>query len=955
MPEPSLRIHLFGTCEVTWLSKPLPPLPRRKGVYLIALLALRLGRDVPRPWIAETLWPDSEPDKALRNLRQILHDHLRPALGEAVTCLLSPTPGTLSLDASTVWVDALAFDCLLTRPAVGVTPPAALEQAVKLYRGPLLEGCEEEWCLPERIAREQAYLAALDALASSAMRRSEPRAAVRWLQLALATDPLREDIHRNLMQALADGGDYGAVTGVYRDLRLRLHRHLHATVAPETEALYAHLQRRSHIPVTLPRCPSAPVSLPPARLPVPLTRLIGRQAAVEEVAGWLGIGRLVTLTGAGGVGKTRLAIAVGEALQASFADGVWFVDIAPLREPERVGPTVARTLGVRESSGRTAEEALSKALASRSLLVLLDNCEHLLTACAALTEELLRSCSGLRVLATSRSSLGLVGERIYRTPSLDLPPASGAILDKNTDFVLEYSAVALFVERALLVQPGFRLTYENVRSAARLCYRLDGIPLALELAAARLRSLSVNELEARLDDRFRLLTGGTGTSLPRHRTLRALIDWSYNLLNEQERLLLARLSVFAGGWSLEAAEVVCTDETLIDRTQALDLLAGLVDKSLVVAEMNEGVSRYQLLDTIRRYAADRLRENGDSAALRQRHLQFYLKFAQARLQEEAQSSLWDRWEQEHDNLRAALEWCRTVPQEVKTGMLLSVAMTGFWDARGYWQEGRECLESALEQDHGPPSLLRGQALRSAGWLTLLLEDYTSARRCLEECLMVSQALEDQSGIACALSDLGAVLRDQGEFSEARPYFEQSLALSRDIGDRLGIALGLHRVGIVDYFLGHLISARDLLKEALDIRRDMGAWHGAAWSLILLGRVFCDLGDYASAHTSYAESLVLQSEKLGERCDTAIDLIAILAVIMGQCRRAIRLFGAAHAIRAPQRIPVMKLDQERYHFYLAMVREQAGESAFAEAWAEGCAMPLERAIQLALSWREPPHS
>jgi predicted ATPase/DNA-binding SARP family transcriptional activator/Tfp pilus assembly protein PilF len=888
---PLLQIRLFGAFDASVAGQPLPPLRSRAEKWLLMLLALRPGHALSREWLAATLWPDSDTPLGLYNLRRCL-TNLRKALGAQADLLLSPTPQTLCLDRMRVQVDVADFDTAL---AVGSLQ--TLEQATALYRGPLLQECTEEWALSARIQREQAYLAALETLAAEAASHHQPTTAVRYLRLTIAADPLREAAHNALMQALADCGDYAATTQVYRDLRLLLHRELNTAPSAETEALYRCLQKQAKQTVLPPPVAS---SVPPRRLPVPLTTLVGRESDIEDVVGWLTQGRLVTLLGAGGVGKTRLAIAAAEALAPDFADGVWFVELASLTDPALVVPAVARTLGVKEETGRPLVETLTAALAARSLLLILDNCEHLLDACAPLAETLLSRCPALRLLATSREALGLGGEHRYSTPSLALPPlaaverslGAAGYGEKDLAWLMEYGGMRLFVERARQVQPAFRLTAQNAASVLGVVEALDGIPLAIELAAARVRSLSVAEIQSRLHDRFRLLTGGSRGALPRQQTLRALIDWSYDLLTEREKRLFERLSVFLGGWSLEAAEFVCADQgrknaegvsaagrdvSLIVAAEVLDVLTALVDKSLVVYEEGEDEGRYRLLETVRQYGREHLVESGEAATYRRWHRDFFLA-----LTEEAGKNLmgpdqgqWlTRLETEHANLRQALTFCLEGSlegsdcledgEEGESGLKLGAALQRFWQVRGHVSEGRECLTALLArpeaQEH---TKARADALNGAGRLTQLQGDYASARSLYEKALAIMRELGDKQGIAASLINLGEVAWRQGDYVAARSLFEKSLELFKELGDQHGIADALVNLGNVVSKQGDHASARPLYEKCLEIRRGLGDRYGIAVALINLGEVAWRQRDYASARSLNEESLAIRRE-LGDR-------------------------------------------------------------------------------------------
>jgi non-specific serine/threonine protein kinase len=414
-------------------------------------------------------------------------------------------------------------------------------------------------------------------------------------------------------------------------------------------------------------------------LPVDMTSFVGRRHEVAEVKRLLTASRLVTLTGVGGVGKTRLALRVANEVQRAFPDGVWLVELAALGDPGLVAQTVASALDIRDLSTRRPVTVLTDHLADTQLLLVLDNCEHLLDACAAVADALLRACPGLRILTTSRQALSIAGEHIFTVPPLSVPDAN---VPSPAEALAHYEAVTLLIERAAAIAPGFSVTQENHVAVARLCAQLDGIPLAIELAAARLRSLSVDQVAERLESRYRLLTGGSRAAPPRHQTLRALIDWSYELCSEQEKRLWARMSVFAGGFDLMAAESICAGEEL-NADAILEVVDHLVAKSVLFSEMQDGRVRYRLLETIRQYGRERLTESGQEAGLRLRHRDFYLRLAQQSVSEwcgPGQEAWLARLRIEHDNLRAALDFCMTDPAETQAGLDLASALRFHWIA-----------------------------------------------------------------------------------------------------------------------------------------------------------------------------------------------------------------------------------------------------------------------------------
>ncbi|MCW3094496.1 MAG: hypothetical protein JWL77_114 [Chthonomonadaceae bacterium] len=920
-----LELRLLGTCEVWVQGQPLPPLRYRKDLWLLALLTLRHGRAVARDELAVLFWPDAEESQALYYLRRSL-SNLRRALGSEARRLLTPSPHTLRLDLSDADCDLLSFDAALARASVSATPEEPLQQAISLYRGPLLPECREEWALTERNVREQAYLSALERLARITQDKGEPSAAVRWLRLLLASDPYRESACCALMQALADCGDQAAVTQIYRDLRLLLRRDLNADPAPETDALYRNLLARETRPVVL--RPASPPVGPPRRLPVPLSDLIGREKEIKEVVGWLGKCRLVTLLGTGGVGKTRLSIAVAERGIAQFPEGVWFVDLAPLNDAGLLTQTVLRRLDIREEPRCMPEESLEQALFPRTLLLVMDNCEHLLEGCASLIHRLLAACPNLRVLATSREALGLTGEHLYRVPSLSLPPTGQANMEKDASLLLGYEAVRLFVERARQSGSAFRLTRGNAERVVQICQRLDGIPLAIELAAARVRSLSLEEINARLDQRFRLLTGGSRAALPRQQTLRSLIDWSYDLLKEREKALLCRLSVFVGGWSLEAAEEVCAgegrrkgeeeptespnteDRNSLSPDDILDLLTSLCDKSLVAVDPTGSRVRYRLLETMRQYAQERLLEGEDGEMWRERHLAHFLALA-----EEAETQLtgpdqqtWlERLETEHDNLRAALEWSfqQRAAQGSRTehqppipkvaALRLAAAIYLFWNIRGHLSEGREQLSRALAVPGEDPTA-RAKALNCAGALAQHQGDYAEAKSLLVESLALCRLLGEPQGISGSLGTLGSLAYFEGDYAEARRLFEEGLALNRQMDNPRAIAMSLGNLGGVAYLQGDYVVARTLYLESLGLFRELGNRRGIAISMERLGLLAQQQGDYPAAQALHGESLAIRRE-LGDRQGIAhsLDDLGELARCQGDYVEARALFEESLAI------------------------------------------------------------
>jgi predicted ATPase/DNA-binding SARP family transcriptional activator len=882
-----LSIRLFGALEVEQRGQALPRTRTRKEQWLLALLVLSGAQALSRPWLAGLLWPDT-PDEAatLGHLRRSLCE-LRRVLGSDAVRLTAPTPRTLHLDLTGARVDVFDFDAAVKRGDA-----ASLEHAISLYRAPLLQGCLEEWALPERRVREHAYLQALETLAAGAMSRREPALCAGYLRRVLAVDPLRESVWQRLMQALATAGDFAAAAQAYRDLRRLLRDEMNLAPSQATVALFE--QIRTAQAQGLPQPVSAPVEGPiprhQGRIPRPLSSLVGREKQIGEVVSRLTTERLVTLTGSGGVGKTRLAIATAEASAPYYADGTWFVDLAPLADAALVPQAVASALGVREEPGRPLADTLCAHLEVRNLLLVLDNCEHLPLACGQLAEALLQACPDLRLLATSRDTLGITGEVIYRVPGLSLPEgqcvAPGACTPSLED--LGHSeAIRLFVERAHSRRPGgFTLSETNAPQVLQICRRLDGIPLAIELAAARVRAMPLEQVVARLDDRFHLLTGGNRTALPRHQTLRALIDWSYNLLTPPEQVVLRRLSVFAGGWSLEAAGTVAYGEG-IDEEEVLDLLTGLVDKSLVLYEEVEEVpcrGRYRLLETMRHFGAEKLAAAGETTRVQRRYCDYFLLLAEEtnpNLRGPEQTKWLSFLETEHDNLRQALVLNLRDAASGEAALRLAGALATFWEVRGYWSEGKEHLLACLSQTGAQArNRVRAGALNYAGMLAFYLGDSASARTLYDESLAIFRELRDKNGIAYCLNCLGIVARNQGDYASARILYEESLAIQRELGDRNGLASSLNNLGNAVRNQGDFASSRSLYEESLALRREIGDKSGIASSLNSLGDLYIEQGDYASAHRLYEESLEIFRE-VGNKNGIAYSLSGLGSVLCAQ--------------------------------------------------------------------------
>ena len=721
----------------------------------------------------------------------------------------------------------------------------------------------------------------------------------------------------------------------------------------------------------------------------PMTSFIGRESEQTEIRDLLTGHRLVTLTGAGGVGKTRLALRVASQMLDVHRDGVWLVELASLCDAGLVPRTVAAILGIEERSGKSSGKVLAEYLESKQLLLVLDNAEHLLAASAQLVDEVTRQCPHVAVLMTSRERLGVPGEAIYRVYPLSVPDRQSEL---TAERLFRYESVQLFRERAQLLVPNFVITEHNAPAVAAICQRLEGIPLAIELAAARVRSMSAEEVNRRLDQRFRLLTGGSRTAPRRQRTLRAAIDWSYDLLSDTEKRLLDRLSVFSGGWTLEAVEEVCSGDG-IEQWEVLDLMTALVDKNLVLTREDHAETRYGLLETVRQYAWDRLTQCTDCARWNRGHLAYFLQLAE-QAERHLRSAEQQRWlevlEAEHGNVRSALRWSSATDDAAADGLRLAASFWPFWLMRGHFREGRAWLARFLAATPAEQSLpARARALRGSGVMAELEGDYAAARASYEQSIAICRELGDRRGIAGSLNNLGSIASAQGDEETARRLWEQTLEIRRETADALGIADVLGNLGKVAYHRRDYEAARAMWDESLSISRQLNDRRGMTFSLSNLGRVALDQRDYATARAMWEESRTM-AEELGDRWGYAwslmnlgdlacaqndyptgkmlhqdslairrelgnrpsiadsLDRLAAVAFVLQGPLVAARIWGAVERLREEIGTPLSSDERIRQEGLVASARHVLGDdSAFSSHWQHGRGMTLEQAMAYAL--------
>jgi predicted ATPase/DNA-binding SARP family transcriptional activator/DNA-binding CsgD family transcriptional regulator len=1027
----ALRITLLGGFQVAVGACPIADAAwrLRKARSLVKLLALSPGHRLHRERALDALWPELPLEAAANNLHRALHAARRaltsPLAGSASRPSPVPSPSLVLrhdilhlYPAEQIWVDAVAFE-QAAAVARRDRAPQAYDSALALYAGDLLpEDVYEDWAAPRREALRGLHAALLAEAAALQAQRGDTEEAIHLLQRLVAAQPANEEAHVALIRLYALRGQRYEALRQYQALRNCLRREL--DVAPETasQQLYEDI-RGGRFPAAPPdpAISSVATTLSLRALAQQLAELehsepaqregnasatllgatpgvttfIGRERELQHVTEALGTARLLTLTGAGGCGKTRLAVEVASRSARGYCDGATFVDLAALADADLVPQVVAGAMGASDEQGTTWTDTLIAALAARQALLVLDNCEHLREGCARLAQTLLDACPQLRILATSRRRLRLAAEVTWRVPSLASPDPDSL---PSYEDLLAYDAIRLFVTRAASSRPGFALTPANAAMVVRICARLEGIPLALELAAGRCRYLTVEQIADRLDDSLQLLGGGDRTGSSRHATLRAAIDWSHNLLSEPERILFRRLAVFASGWTLEAAEAVCAGEPL-RRSEVLNPLALLADHSLVTIEERGQTLRYRLLEPIRQYATEKLAAVGEEPYVRAAHAAWCVALAEqaephfsGTTPEEQQ-----RWlhllDPEVDNLRAALSWC-VARDEADLGLRLAAASRHYWHRRNSLAEGRRWLETALalRGSEARPEL-RAKAAYEASALAMYRGDLEPALRLGTLSLALYRALGDETGVMRALTTLGGAAEIQGDYRQATAYYAESLALARQQGwapmiftclsnladvataqDEWERATGLYseclalgreladpryigmaatNLGKMALRRGDLGGAAAFLREGLALAQGLEDRMGVAEVLLPLGHLALALGDAEEALRRYADALTRYHEANAQpgtaRC---LEALSHLALMNGRTTLAARLAGAAEGARARAGTPLTPAERPAVERDVASLRAVLDEDAFVSASAAGYAAPLDQIVAEALS-------
>ena len=1004
-----LRIYLLGDFYVERDGTPIPAADwaRRKTKSILKLLALQPGHRLHREQVMELLWPELDPvsarDNFYRNLSFLRHT-LEPGLARpAASHFLSLEAEILKLGPpDEVWIDVDAFEVLIAQAHTSPQPLALLEEALSLYRGELLpEDAYEEWAISRRDLLSRAAIKALLQVADARREQGAYEPAIAALQRVLSLERTDEQAHRELMRVYALAGRRRDALRQYEQCCKVLQSELNVEPETETTELYNSIVRggivRSEVVPSQPS-PVSESTEPVNNLPDAGAPLIGREHDVEEACRLLRRPdvRLLTMTGTAGIGKTRLAIEVAHTLLGDFRDGALFVPLAPVQDATLVLPAIAQALELKEGGSRPLLESLQVLLRDKELVMLLDNFEQVIPEAPALA-QLLSACPGLKLLVTSRELLRLTLEHDFPVQPLVLPDIAHL---PPVHELAGYASIRLFSARAAAVKSDFVLTPDNAASVAEICSHLDGLPLAIELAAARVRHLAPQAMLARLSHSLRLLTGGARDLPERQQTLYNAIGWSYELLSSREQAIFARLSVFAGGCTEDAVAAICVEPGDTGNLNALDYLSLLADKSLLRPELAGGQEpepRFMMLATVREYASERLVERGELAAMQARHARYFLSIAEAGEAAWfiAEQHYWlERFDQEQHNFQAALTWA--VLNDPDVALRLSAALWRYWLAHGYLTEGRRWLEQAIAgvpgQRDGALSTdraARTKALFGAGVLATHQSDYASASELIAQSLGVARSIGDDlqtanslvglgismfyrgeydrsvsqfeealqifrwlghvRGIALALNSLSNSILCLGDYARSAALAEESLEMSRGTGDSLSVAASLANLGRAALQQGEIKKAAALFEESLFIRVKLKDKGGMAHTLSFLGDAALARGDIAEASSFYARSLALRHE-LGDREGLAAPLEGLAAVAwrLGNLERASRLYGAAEALREAIGAPLPPMDRALHNRAVASLKSSPDGDIKAAGWAAGRAMHIEQVVAYALS-------
>ena len=936
-----MKFRILGPVEA-WVGDSQVDLGAPKQRALLAVLLLNSGRAVPQERLLEVLWHGSEPETAAHAL-EVYISNLRKALKPA-DLIQRQAPGyVLSVDSEAI--DLRRFERLAAKGRQMLDRGDAqggsllLREALSLWRGPAFAGTgTSEFLLGEQVRLEALRLDALENRVEAELRLGQHFELIGELERLVSENPFRERLTGQLMLALYRAGRQAESSSAYQAIRVRLADELGMDPSRGLQDLLTKILRQDRSLDAQPQPGTQQEPAPITNLPASVTRFIGRKEAAAKIDQLLTRSRVVTLIGPGGIGKTRLALEVGRRLLDTYPDGVWLTELASLTDGNLISEAIRMTLGLSESRSKSRIDALTSYLQKRCLLIILDNCEHVIEAAAHVVEELAARCPKVAFLATSRERLRIPGEQLWEVAPLSVPEAGSP--DGGKD-IAESEAVQLFLDRAALSRSSFGLTNANSKSIAEISRRLDGIPLALELAAAQVATMSTDEITRRLDDPFELLTSGHRTASHRHQTLVAAVQWSYDLLAENQRLIFDRLSVFTS-FDMEAAAQICS-MSVEEQEDCIAVTLRLVDKSLVLFEGG----RYRLLETLRRFGAEKLRSRGEAPLMEQRHCRYFLAIAQNRRPGELASWL-NRMETDRDNLRSALGWALNNDQESAVQAVLSLDF--WWRFRSHISEANLYVDKLL-RSRGAQDATRVQLLINKGWYSwYAVSAPEAAADPMESALALARTLGDPLALIDALSVRGRYATHEGDLVRARVLIEEALELTRSTGDQEREAEALHLLGTVDGAELQLGRARSELEQSLEIRRSLDRSDEAAVTLEFLGGIVGAAGDFDQARRLLAEALEL-GRLLGEQAylHHALDIAAGLAILHGEAQRGLTLAGAADA--ALERIgwsPTSMWD-DILEPYFQMGREAIGPTEAAAAEQEGRRMNYFEAVDYGLTW------
>jgi predicted ATPase/DNA-binding SARP family transcriptional activator len=991
-----LIFSLLGRLQIEHRQLGVITLTNRKAIGLLAYLLIESNHAHSREFLLSLLWPDLPTAAAQNNLR-VTWAQLQKALGTSASDEQPHLIGDrLSLrfnPLSDHELDVARFNTLIEASRLPPHPDAGdsteyaagLTQAIDLVRGDFLEEFSlgdclqfDDWLTLQREHIRVQVISVLEQIAAFHEHAGQLAEAERYTRRLIKYEPLNESAYRQLMRVLARADQRAAALEAYETCRRMLATEL--GLAPAVETMRLAEQIRGLAPFESHSTHSA---LPPV-----LTRFFGRQPESARLVDLLSrrTVRLVTLAGPGGVGKTRLAIEVAHRMAGVFAQDMCFVELAGVVDERSVDDAVAAALHLPTGTGHSSTSTVVEYLRDKTMLLVLDNCEHLVEACARLVQTLSQAAAGLTVLTTSRIPLHLDEEHVVRVEPFAIPAINGEERLTVAD-ALSFDAIQLFTNRAAQALLHFTLTDANVLAVARICQQLDGIPLAIEIAAAQVRALPIEAIADRLGQRFTWLNRQVGDTLPRQRTLHALIDWSYGLLGEHERSLLRRLAVFAGGWTLESAEAVSASGE-----PCAEILAELVDHSLVVFGADVERRRYSMHETIRQFAQEQLHGSNQEADALERHARYYAELVSGAAENRTGQPFPERLQtvvNDHDNLRQAFEWLLAHDREQA---LVLVAQLGtdlnFWELGGFFQEGRRWLQRALEGTQGAVSLPRGHALLTAAELSSAITDFEYGLQCVQQAQQLFQQLGDQrwevdarlkycnlaglagknanleaqarealrmaeqmsytAGMAKAKGVLGSIAYDADMSETALQYHLPSIALWRELGNPFELANALNNLGVVLLEIGEYVAAKQAFEETREILQSLGYQRGVATAIHNLGETAQKMGEYVSARELLCESLRIRHHLgLPRGYPYSFELLAQVNESEERYEEAVQLLAAAESLRARIGAPLEQVAQKHVMAVLDRARTRLGDMAFELAWSKGATMTTERAITLAL--------